>query len=470
MDEFLRDSDAFSWYMEKDPILRSTVVAIAWLESSPPWELLVERLDEATRIVPVFRKRVIEVPARLANPRWTLHDEFDLTSHVRRIDAPEPRSNQTVLEFARHAAMTGFDRTRPLWEFTLIEHMEGEHAALVMKLHHSLTDGVGGMQLALLLFDRRRDGDGDRPGADDPGGEVVTSGVLLRESFVHDWDRFSGLLYGGVKSAVPSVLSTLRYPMRSVASGVGTVGSIARTVAPVRKTLSPVMKRRGLGRKLDMLEVGLDDLKLAASKANGTVNDGFLAAVTGGMRLYHERHGASVDSLRVTLPISIRRPEDPIGGNRITLIRFLLPVSDPDPVSRMERIDDSCRRAREERSLPFTDAIAGGLNLLPRGFVGGMLKHVDFLASDVPGFPFPVYLGGALVERYVSFGPTIGSATNLTLLSYNGICSVGVTTDSAAVPDHEVLVDCLRRGFEEVLDLAGPHRPTRLPLEESVLA
>ena len=243
--------------------------------------------------------------------------------------------------------------------------------------------------------------------------------------------------------------------------------SIGRTVAPVRETLSPIMSERGLTRHLEMLDVSLEDLKGAAAVAGGSVNDGFMASVTGGLRRYHEAHGVSVEKLRVTLPISIRAPEDPIGGNRITLIRFAVPVSDPDPASRIRGMGQLCRAARDERSLPLTNAIAGALNLLPRGTVSGMLKHVDFLASDVPGFTFPVYLAGAQVERYVAFGPTIGASVNLTLLSYNGTCHVGVTIDTAAVPDAEVLTDCLRAGFEEVLALAGDHEPVRLPIRDT---
>ena len=83
-----------------------------------------------------------------------------------------------------------------------------------------------------------------------------------------------------------------------------------------------------------------------------------------------------------------------------------------------------------------------------------MLKHVDFLASNVPGIGFPVYLAGARMTSYVPFGPTIGAAVNITLLSYDGICEIGVTVDTAAVPDIEVFMACLAAGFDEVLALA----------------
>ena len=464
MDVFMRDSDAFSWYMERDPTLRSTVVAVAWLDQSPDWDMLGVKLEQATRLVPLFRKRVIEPPGRLATPRWTVDDEFDMTWHLRRIDAPAPHTPQTVVEFARHEAMSAFDHSRPLWKFTLVEGMEDGRAALVMKLHHSLTDGLGGIQLALLLFDTERRAAGCTTRADAPALERLGMPELVRESIAWDWARTSGFIADRARQAIPATLHAARHPVTRFAEALETSRSIYRTVAPLRQTLSPIMKQRSLGRSLDMIEVKLEDLKRAASSAGGTVNDGFMAAVTAGLRRYHERSSAPVEALRVTLPISIRTKDDPMGGNRITLVRLAVPVSEADPLRRIAMIHRLCEGARSERSLVFTNAIAGTLNLLPPAVVGSMLKHVDFLASDVPGFTFPVYLGGALLERYVAFGPTIGSSVNLTLLSYNGKCCIGVTLDTAALPDHEVFVECLQEGFEEVLALGGDHEPAFLPL------
>ena len=109
--------------------------------------------------------------------------------------------------------------------------------------------------------------------------------------------------------------------------------------------------------------------------------------------------------------------------------------------------------------MAYTNAIAGTLNLLPPAAAASMLKHVDFVASNVPGFTAAVYLAGARVERYVAFGPTIGAALNVTLLSDRGRCYAGVTVDTAAVPDPDVLVECLREGFNEVLALGAAHQP-----------
>ncbi|HMK63498.1 MAG TPA: WS/DGAT domain-containing protein [Acidimicrobiales bacterium] len=94
--------------------------------------------------------------------------------------------------------------------------------------------------------------------------------------------------------------------------------------------------------------------------------------------------------------------------------------------------------------------MAGLLNMLPASVPGSMLKHVDFLASDVPGFNRPAYLCGSRITGFHSFGPTIGAALNATLFSYISECCIGVTIDSDAVPDHDVLTECLRAGFAEV--------------------
>jgi len=222
------------------------------------------------------------------------------------------------------------------------------------------------------------------------------------------------------------------------------------------------MTQRGPGRVLHTITVGLDELKQAGAASGGTLNDSFMAALTGGLRRYHEHHGATVEELTVTLPISIRKADDAPGGNRITLQRLRVPLSMADPVKRMRAIGAACRAARSERSLAFTDAIAGALNFVPTAFVGTMLKHVDFLASDVTGFPNPIFLCGARVTDYSAFGPTIGAAMNATLFSYDGSCCIGITVDTTAVPDHELLVECLAEGFAEVIATAR-HEEAAVP-------
>lgn len=461
---FMRDTDAFSWYLEKDAGLRSTIVAVAWLDGRPEFDVVTARLERATRLAPRFRQRALPAPGRLATPRW-VDSEFDLSLHLRRMDAPRPHTRATVIEIARTEAMSSFDVSRPLWQFTLVEHLVDDEAALIMKVHHSLTDGIGGAKLALLLFEvTARSEPGDEVPL--PEGHAAAPGALamVRESLVHDTRRGVGSLQRALGRALPTSTRFVRHPLGSTSEAVTTVRSVGRFVKPVPDTLSPVMTGRGLDRHLSMLDVNFHDLKGAAASAGGSCNDGFVAALTGGLRRYHQRHGAPVAELRMTMPISVRKEGDPAASNRITLARFKVPVGVTDPAERIRLTGQRCRAARDERALPLSNTIAAALNLLPSVVVASMLKHIDLLASNVPGVSVPLYLGGAAVTGYHAFGPTTGSAVNVTLFTYCGSCCVGFTIDTAAVPDPDVLMECFREGFEEVLDLVGVHRPVGRPL------
>lgn len=464
-DQFMREPDALAWNMEHDPGLRSTIVAVAWLDAVPDIDVVTARLERATRLVPRFRQRPVASPAGLAVPQWVDCD-FDLSMHLHRLGAAAPHTPDAVIEFARREAMTGFDPSRPLWSFTLIEGLQGDRAALVMKVHHSLTDGVGGMQLAMLLFETT-----PAPAPIDevpvPATDPVPSGVGLATSAVgHSFGRVVGGVRTGISAVVPAARSLVRHPVRSVLDVVATACSLGRFVAPVSDTLSPIMTQRGLDRYLGVFEVDQADLKRAGAVVGGTLNDAFVAAVSGGLGRYHELHGAPVAELRVTMPISLRREEDPVGGNRITLERFTVPVAEGDPSTRVRVTGWRCRAARYEEALPLSDTVAALLNLLPSGVIGSMLKHIDFVASNIPGVEFPLFLGGAPVTGYYAFGPTTGAAVNVTQVSYQGTCYVGCTVDTAAVPDPDKLTACLRNGFDEVLGLGGDHHPVTSLLDE----
>jgi len=457
-EQFMRGPDALAWNMEQDPGLRSTIVAVTWLDSRPDVDVLTARLERATRLAPRFRQRPVASPARLAAPQW-VDCEFDLSMHLRRIGAPAPHTPATVVEFARREAMTGFDPSRPLWSLTLIEGLEGDRAAMVMKVHHSLTDGIGGMQLAMLVFETTPE-----PAPVEvvplPDTAPVPSGVGLAGSALgHTVSRVVDVARSGIGDVVPVARAVVRHPVRSVLDLVATTTSLGRFVAPVSDTLSPIMTKRSLDRHLDLFEVDQADLKRAGAVVGGTLNDAFVSAVTGGLRRYHDLHDAPVAELRVTMPISLRQEDDPEGGNRITLERFTVPVAEADPGARVRMTGWRCRAARYEEVLPLSDAVAGVLNLLPSGVIGSMLKHVDFVASNVPGVPMPIFLAGAPVSGYYAFGPTTGAAVNVTLVTYQRTCCVGCTIDTAAVPDPDKLTACLRDGFDEVLALGGEHHP-----------
>jgi WS/DGAT/MGAT family acyltransferase len=448
----MSDSDALMWTIEKDPLLRSTITAVALLDQAPDHDRLLQKLERGLRMIPRLRQRVASPPFRVAPPQWVVDPLFDLDYHLRFVRAPGEGSRRDLLDYTAPLAMQGFDRARPLWEFTVVEGLAGDRAALIQKVHHSVTDGVGGIELALMLLDTERVPTGDPgPLPDLDPVERPTAVDLLREGLDHVRRRQLGIARRAVAGA-PRLLRDVPAAVRGTAE---TAQSLGRLLTPATTPLSPIMTGRSLSMRFDLLTVPMADAKQAAKKAGAKLNDAFVAAVAGGLARYHERHGAPVDALRMTMPISIR-PADGgnLGGNQFVPARFPVPVNIPDPVQRMRVVRDLVAEQRAEPALAFTDAIAGVLNRLPTSTVtslfGGMLKGVDFVTTNVPGAPFPVYLAGAKVEGNFAFAPLSGSAANIALLSYLDELQIGVNTDPAAVPDPDLFIACLEEGFEEI--------------------
>jgi diacylglycerol O-acyltransferase len=261
-----------------------------------------------------------------------------------------------------------------------------------------------------------------------------------------------------IARAVPRGLERLlREPVAAAADVRKLVGSLRRVLQPVSVPMSPLMTGRSTSVHFDVLPVSLEGIKRAAKAANGTLNDAFVAAVAGGLRIYHERHGRPVDELRMTMPVNLRNDDERgrQAGNQFAPARFAIPVAVADPLERMRILHQRVIDQRAEPALLVIDDVSSVLARLPRslsvGFLGSMLKAIDLVTSNVPGPPFTVYASGARVDSMVGFGPLSGSALNVTLFSYDGGIQLGINTDAAAIPDPDVLVACLKQGLDEVL-------------------
>ncbi|MDV6312304.1 wax ester/triacylglycerol synthase domain-containing protein [Gordonia amicalis] len=454
MTEYMRNSDAFTWSMESDPRLRSTVVTLILLDRPPDWDAMRSRFETISAELPMFRERVVYSPLS-APPRWVPYPDFDLDFHMRRVRAPAPGTFDTVLEMARLAAMEDFDRARPLWKATLVDGLADGGAAVVCKFHHALTDGVGAIEIAMRLFDLTEEPEQPTaaPHAPASSSNEETWWRDYVDSLRFDAERASNTVTDLVRSAPSLAYNAIRHPVATAGAAVETAASVYRTVRPVNETGSPLMTDRSLVRHLAVHEVPLRQLREAGHRGGGSLNDAFVAGVLGGLRLYHEKHGAEVGDLHLCMPVSLRTEEDAPGGNRITLMRFDVPGAEVDPARRIAQIHRRTARVRNERSLPYTQLIAGAMNLMPRWYIGSVLRHVDFLCSDVPGIPVPVYVGGARLRAQYAFGPTIGAAVNVTLLTYVDTCELGIDVDTGAIEDVDIFHACLADGFDEVLAL-----------------
>src|SRR5688572_27020294 len=153
----MTDVEALMWNLEKDPHLSSSIANVTLLDQAPDLERLRSRLERASVQVPRLRQRVVPALGRLAPPEWRDEPDFDLDYHIRTAALPKPGSMRQLLDLTAGFVGTPFDRTRPLWEFLIIEGVEDGQAAMIQKLHHAIADGEGSIRMSEQFIDIERD-------------------------------------------------------------------------------------------------------------------------------------------------------------------------------------------------------------------------------------------------------------------------------------------------------------------------
>jgi diacylglycerol O-acyltransferase / wax synthase len=445
--------EALMWRMEVDARLRSPMTMVELLDKAPDWDRLRTAHDWASRLIPRFRQRVQEPLLGLGNPTWVDDADFDLDYHLQRVALPAPGTRRQLLDLAAAEAMTPFDRARPPWRAILFEGLEGDHAAYLLKIHHSMTDGQGGIQLIGLLHSRKREPSPEKFAPPPRPGEQTGAVRVFAEQAL----QAPAAAARGLRDLVGRSASVALRPWESAQTAAGFAGSLERVLAPPPADPSPLLAGRSLSWRFDAFEVGLDDLKRASKAAGGSLNDAYVAAVLGGFRRYHEDLGRPIDSLPMAMPISLRSGDHPMGGNRFAGARFAAPVGATDPAERIRLVREFVLHARDE---PAIDALGLAAPLLYRvppplfaRWYAAQTAKLDLQASNVAGLPWDAYVAGAKIERMLPFGPVPGCAVMATLLSYAGTCSVGISCDAASITDPELFMACLRAGVDEVLAL-----------------
>lgn len=447
----MSDSEALMWNLEKDPALSSWFASLTLLDRPPSMERFRARIANAAVEVPRLRQRVVASVGRLSPPVWVDDPDFDLDHHIWRIAVPAPGTDTELHELAVRLLVEPFERTRPLWQFVIIEGLADGRAALFQKMHHTITDGEGGVRLAERFVDLEREPNEPDPAElPVPEAEVEGFGDAAREVIGHNVRRVGGLAQRVARSVVLDPLGTAR--------GLGLAArELDRSLRPSHdqgtSVGSPLWQPRTLKRWFGTLRVPLDDVKRAGKALGGTVNDVFVAGALAGATAYHVERGVTLDRLRVAMPVSTRRGGT-VGGNS-----FAITTTDvdalADPVEALGAVHDALAATKEGGSVDLVGQLAMVVNLLPTSVLTSFAKDaaatVDFTVSNVRGAPIELYIAGARCEGLFPLGPISGTAFNLTTMSYAGNLDMGLVVDAGAVEDPRGLRDHLVAAYDELL-------------------
>jgi diacylglycerol O-acyltransferase len=445
--ERLSGLDAAFLYLET-PSHHMHVSMVAMFDASTvpggySFEKVRSVIEERLPLIPMFRRRLVEVPFRLHHPIWVDDPHFDLDYHVSRIGAPAPGGIEELCELASDFTSRPLDRSRPLWEMRIVEGLRDDRIGILAKVHHSTVDGVSGAEVMVHLFDLEPD-PGPHvppPEAEPPAPERVPSDLELVSfaawSLIRTPFRIAAKLPNTVRTAI-NVVRGRR----------GSEGPTAPTpFAAPRTSLNTAITPH---RKVAAITVPFADVKAIKHAMHCTVNDVVLALCSGALRGYlDERRELPAQPLVAVVPISVRDGDGPaVGSNHVSAMFTSLATDRDDPVERLEAIAAVTRAAKKEHHTigakmlqDWAEFAAPALFTRASRLYSSMGladRHRpihNLIISNVPGPPFHLYLAGAKLELLCPLGPVMeGAALNVTVISYMDDLDIGLIACREGVP------------------------------------
>lgn len=444
---------------EANPRTRSGILTLEILDTTPDWERLRSRFDNASRKVLRLRQKVVMPTLPTAAPRWVVDPDFNLDFHVRRLRVPEPGTLRQVFDIAEVTLQSPLDISRPLWTVTLIEGLAEGRSALMLHLSHAVTDGVGSVEMFMNFYDLDREPPPEQI-APLPIPQDLSTNDLMRQGI----NRLPGAIAGGMRGVLSGAVRTVGRVVSDPVSAVGSAVEYAMSGARIMSQSaepSPLLRRRSLSSRSEAIDIEFSDLHRAAKAAGGSINDAYLAGLCGALRRYHEALGMPVSTLPMAVPVSLRAEADPAGGNRFAGVNLAAPIGVSDPELRIQSVRAQMTRKREERAINVVSMIAPAASIMPDTvleLMSGSIVNSDVQASNVPVFAGDTFIAGAKILRQYGIGPLPGVAMMAVLLSRAGYCTITTRYDRAAVTEPELFARCLLDGFDEVLALGGDGR------------
>lgn len=453
-----RDIALLTQESTREPLHVATLAILDPGPSGLDHATLVESINERIAIVPRYRQRLVSAPAGLGRPVWLDDEAFDLSYHVRRSALPGPGSMAALRDLVARLLARRLDRQRPLWEAYLVEGLADERVALLIKSHQALVDGTDTVDLAQVLLDetdevREVPGDHWRPRVGPGPGQLLAR----------------------------SVLDSVRHPRQATDVAVSTAWRFASALTglPVHRRSDqrgPLAATLSQQRRFVTVATRLEDYRSVRKAHGGTVNDVILATITGGLRGWMLTRGEQIRAttrLRAMVPMSVVDIDaEPTSlGSQVVGHQLSLPVGETNPVVRLHQVSYALRAHRETGRAVAANRLSALPGFAPTTFhvLGARIVQQQPLGSyhvaitNVPGPQDPLFMSGArMVETYPALPLTEGHAVAIGVTSYDGGVYVGIVADRDAVPDVDVLGQCMVEALDELVSTSSPI-PERAP-------
>lgn len=462
MGERLPGVDAGFLYMET-PTQHMHTLKVSFLDVSQvpggySFEVFTAGLGERLHLLPPFRRRLKQVPLQLHHPVWVEDEPVDLTAHLHRVVVPAPGGQREVEQIIGEIAGTPLNRSRPLWEISVLEGLADGTIGVVAKMHHAVADGVAASALLANVMDT------DRPLDLPPWVPETppTSRVLVFDALL---GQLRQLLH------LPGLL--LR-TLRSVALLVRRRRDMP--VNPPRPILdTPKVSFNGAitaRRSFATTSLSLPDLRAVRAATGVTFNDVVLGVVAGALCAWlAERGERPTGPLTAGIPVATDGPGAAarLTGNRVSNMFTSLCTDVPDPVERLRAIALVTAQAKVVQETLGLEMLQDWVQYTPPGPFSAFMRTYsrrrgadrhpapfNVVVSNVPGPREPVTVGGARLTDLYSVGPILeGIGLNITVWSYLDRLNFSALACPDTLPDLPGLVRHLRPALAELAAATG---------------
>jgi diacylglycerol O-acyltransferase / wax synthase len=463
--ERLTGLDASFLYMETPTLHMHVAITAVFDPATVPggysFRRIRQLISDRIPLLPVFQRRLVEVPMRLGHPVWVDDPEFDIDNHLRRAALPSPGGMRELADFTADVISRQLHRDRPLWEMWIVEGLEDGKIALVAKMHHSTIDGVSGAELLGVLFDLEPEPPESAPLTPRQLDSRIPSGFELVSQ--------------AMMASLMAPFDVGRMMLRTTRSlfGIRRIrqGQTAKAALPLTAPRTSINVAVHARRRVAFAAASLDDVKKLKNKMGTTVNDVVLAMCAGALRTYLLAGDELPDIPLVSVvPVSVTPDVAELkGSNKVSAMFVQLPCHIEDPLERLHAIHEGTKGAKEEhKALGATTLQNWAEHATPNMFAAAArlytgMKLADrhrpvanLVVSNVPGPDFPLYLGGSQLLGMFPLGPVMdGMGLNITIMSYLGVLYWGLASDARAVPRLWDVAAAVPQALTELMEAAG---------------
>jgi len=443
-----------AWLRMERPTNLMMITGVMMFETPVNIVTLKKVLNERFLAYPRFRQKVVETPT---GTFWQNDADFDLNYHVRLSALPGKADKAALERFVSQMASTPLDKSKPLWQFHLVEKYDGG-SALITRIHHCYADGIALVQVMLSMTDSEA-----RPSKREPLSKTWLKedgkAIKARMGMI---DRYMKL----GESLLGKGMDLYRNPtLANVVAKEG--GEIARELA-VALSLSDdpntlLRGKLGVSKRVAWAPpLPLEDVKAVSRVFDATVNDVLMASMAGALRSYMVERGERIDgvTIRATVPVNLRPLEHAKKlGNHFGLVFLDLPIGEIHPVLRLVRVVESMKQLKQSRQAVVVYGLLAALGMAPP-----VLQNLAFeifsrkattVATNVPGPQMPLYLAGEKIKEQMFWVPQTGSiGMGVSILSYNGNVHFGLIGDAKLIPDPDAVIQRFIPEFEKLLYIA----------------